>query len=286
MQQLELLGNGASAKVYRICPTDDRTKTMLFDYNEINKITLFHQGDGPPNVISGVEKENIKELSMVLSSAYDYIWKVFKSSNALGSAEKLLQEEIGITKKINGIYGDFAGKFLTTGPIKGYKNLLIIGMSIEFKKPEAIKHILFNNYCNNKYWKDTIDIIKFCKDILESLVILNNKGYRHGDIKLDNIVKCGAKFKLIDWGLCHTLDKYMLKGDFASTSPIKYRMLSRGDDGYSDAGRFPGHIFRHEEGGLLDHTDSGSYGPIPGELSLKKKAYGAESIENESEALK
>lgn len=281
MQKLELLGNGASAKVYRICPPDNGAETMLFDYNEINKITLFHQGEGPPHIISGIEKENIKELSMALSPAYNYIWKVFKSSEALGTAENLLKDEIEITKKINGIYGGFAGKFLTTGPIKGYKNLLIIGMSIEFKNPEETKHVLFNNYCNNNYWKDTIDIINFCKDILESLVILNNKGYRHGDIKLDNIVKCGDKFKLIDWGLCHALDKYMLKGDFASTSPIKYRMLSRGDDGYSDAGRFPGHIFRHEQLGLYDHTDPSSYGPIPGELSFKKKVYGAESIENE-----
>jgi serine/threonine protein kinase len=60
---------------------------------------------------------------------------------------------------------------------------------------------------------------KFVNDILVSLSKKDSKS--HNDIKLDNIVRCSKRYKLIDWGLAAD-NGTILNGNLACTSPIRF----------------------------------------------------------------
>jgi serine/threonine protein kinase len=78
---------------------------------------------------------------------------------------------------------------------------------------------IFNIRCNPQYG---FDIKKFTIDILKSLESFNGT---HNDIKLDNIVLCSDKYKLIDWGKSSSKDKLRF-GTTTTASPIKYYIYS------------------------------------------------------------
>ena len=62
----------------------------------------------------------------------------------------------------------------------------------------------------------------FIIDILESIIILQTLSYRHNDIKLDNIVKCEDRYKLIDWDQCAKITDLDKLGSLISTSPVRW----------------------------------------------------------------
>jgi hypothetical protein len=50
--------------------------------------------------------------------------------------------------------------------------------------------------------------------------------YLHNDIKLDNIVKCDDKYKLIDWGQsCYAMELSSKVGTLLGTSPMRWYLL-------------------------------------------------------------
>ena len=67
-----------------------------------------------------------------------------------------------------------------------------------------------------------MDLDKFIPDILESIEILQISSYRHNDIKLDNIVKCQERYKLIDWDQCGKITDLDKIGTLIATSPIRW----------------------------------------------------------------
>ena len=215
------LGRGATAKVYKL--GSDVTMNKFDDgIGDVKMIKLYCDDKAPVVItISG----EITEIRNFINNQEGFIAKVFYGHDKTGTAEDLFYSETSMTKLVNGLYGTEANidNYLTTIPLK-YQTRNIIGVQYIGSNTQVLLNVLFNKICNNKFYKDKIDIIKFCKDILESLIILNGKGYRHNDIKIDNIVNCDGKFKLIDWGYCRPLDKYIEEGDYASVSPIKQRL--------------------------------------------------------------
>lgn len=273
MKRLERLGSGATSTVYKMCPSGGAGEDL---FEGVVSIDLYlEESNGTNPIVKVNRQDDIKRLSKQLCNRIDYAWKVFEPSSEFPDL-KTFKDELSITNKINNIYGDFADDFLTTAPIK-VDSWKINGIAINF--PNKTKYVLFVKAGNNKYWKEDIDIIKFCEDILESLVVLNSRGYRHNDIKWENIVKCGDKFTLIDWGFCDRLDKIIQYGDMGSINPIKLYILNK---------KFvtAEHFFEQEEMGLyLPPEEYHGFGPIPGEIYRRRKIIGLEPIEKEIKIL-
>jgi serine/threonine protein kinase len=58
-------------------------------------------------------------------------------------------------------------------------------------------------------------------EILESIKILQDKGYQHDDVKLDNTVLCKDRYKLIDWGKLRSINRVTIRTVFGlNHSPI------------------------------------------------------------------
>lgn len=280
MKRLELLGGGATGKVYKMCPSEGGDDEDLFE--GVKSIDLYLSPEGGSvnsNPILKLNKPDaLRSLSKGLCARIDYAWKVFESSAEFTDIN-MFKDELKITNKVNNIYGENSKNFINTAPIEldaGFDAVLKInGMVINFLDNKKPKYVLFVKAGNNKYWKDDIDIVKFCEDILESLVILNAKGYRHGDIKWENVIKCGDKYTLIDWGFCHKLDEIIKYGDVGSINPVKLNILN---NPFMTAA----HFFEQEEMGLyLPPEEYHGYGPIPGEIYRRRKIIGLEPIDDE-----
>jgi hypothetical protein len=56
----------------------------------------------------------------------------------------------------------------------------------------------------------------------QSIEILQITSHRHNDIKLDNIVKCGDTYKLIDWEQIGKITDMGKRGTLIATSPIRW----------------------------------------------------------------
>ena len=265
------LGKGATARAYKL--GSDVTKDKFDDgIEEVDKIILYC-GNQAPVVIK--TPDEITEIRNFINNQGGFIAKVFYDSKR--TATESFYSEVKKTELVNGLYETKANidNYLTTIPLK-YKTHDIIGVRY-YKGDKVLLNVLFNKICNNNFYKDKIDIIQFCKDILESLIILNGKGYRHNDIKIDNIVICDGKFKLIDWGLCSKLDDYYgdgRGGHFASTNPIKQRLGGLHDQTFLGI-NFIQNVFDNELDYLEKHRNrnffgnkviwDAGYGPIPGE---------------------
>jgi serine/threonine protein kinase len=65
-------------------------------------------------------------------------------------------------------------------------------------------YIILNNQCNDKY--DIFDEANISKDIVPALRELHKHGFIHNDVHDGNIVHCGDKYKLIDFGSMIKLD--------------------------------------------------------------------------------
>jgi serine/threonine protein kinase len=64
---------------------------------------------------------------------------------------------------------------------------------------------------------------KFVTEILQTIIKLNKINVAHGDIKLDNIMICNRKYKLIDWEQSRKLEYSNLKINLAMGScPVYY----------------------------------------------------------------
>jgi serine/threonine protein kinase len=86
----------------------------------------------------------------------------------------------------------------------------------------------------NKKCKETLtnvnvteaSFLRLTRDILSELVELKKINIAHGDIKLDNIMKCGKSYELIDWENSRPLDyTFLTKRRFLGLSPIYFKIL-------------------------------------------------------------
>jgi hypothetical protein len=75
----------------------------------------------------------------------------------------------------------------------------------------TVVYVLLQHKCNDIATYDGYDIEQLVSDIVPVLQILHSSGYVHNDIKYDNVVYCGDRFKLIDYGEMMNVSHYVLQ---------------------------------------------------------------------------
>jgi hypothetical protein len=202
------------------CGSPGKSLCSLLKPLKITKIRFFCN-DGPNRHIT--DPKLILEFVEFLGTEKHRIAKIFKPKHTLSKTSLYsdFMEEIAANKTVLGVYKDHATKFTTLNPVTGFKNLDIIGLIVNFKddKTEPL-HVIMGSKCQGL---TTIHLDKFIIDMLCSILILQSADYEHNDIKLDNIVKCQDRYKLIDWGQATQIGKNPIKmGSLFTTSPIRW----------------------------------------------------------------
>ena len=222
------IGEGAQGKAY---DTGDEKGTpsfySLLSKGPIMKIMLYTDNAASP--ITELKSEHYESFKSFIKGQKNSITKTFKSGGPKTPAQKLA-EEIEMNKKITKLYGDNAANYTTIAPLTGYttpdgKTYNIFGASVS--TASGVLEAVFGAKCdNNLKMSECNDFIALAKDITESISVLNGKNYLHNDIKLDNIVRCGGKYKLIDWGAAIPMNfKEKAHGSLFTTSPIRWFTL-------------------------------------------------------------
>lgn len=212
----EFLGEGAQGKAYNAgCGTKGESLCTLLTESAITEITLYTE-KGPVSINTADE---IREFVHYTQSMHGVIAKLFKYKGKTSKvAHDKLLEEIDSNKRIATLYGKDAERYTTVAPIR-YKEHSLYGSYLKLSRNPDI-YTVFGSKCNNKF---TMNVKRLLLDILGSLVILNDKGYYHNDIKLDNLVQCDEMYKLIDWGASVPM-RYEEKvhGSLLTTSPMRW----------------------------------------------------------------
>jgi serine/threonine protein kinase len=118
-----------------------------------------------------------------------------------------------------------------------YKNNTLIGFEIVMKNKGLFDRsnsrcFIVNIKCTqtmselivNKFTEQ--EFVQFVDNILSTLVDIQNLDVAHGDIKLDNIMKCRDKYELIDWENNRLLEyKILIKNRYFGLSPIYFKIL-------------------------------------------------------------
>jgi serine/threonine protein kinase len=213
-----LLGEGFHGKAYRLnTHLKGETFLSLLENKEIKKIKLYTSDYSEDVYLT--EHTDIKEFLDFIGSRRGLIAKVFKSVFLLTgvSTQQDLEDELDINRRIIKYYGNKADKYLTVAPVQGFRSFKVLGCYFEFLKGGTL-YAALGSACDNKF---PMNIHSLAIDILESLVILQEAGYQHNDIKLDNIVRCKGQYKLIDWGQASSIEEFKF-GDMICTNPLKW----------------------------------------------------------------
>jgi hypothetical protein len=192
------LGEGVQGIAYDLCLSDNDSFCNLVDKLSIKKVTLYD--------LEGYHDISPEDFIKLVHRKGKYFAKVFKKKGliSLSSAKKEFFDEIEKNKLILKVLDEDIITFSADE----------LGAHIEGSQE---LYVIFGKKCNNQYPKTHIK--KLGKDILEILVKLNET-YLHNDIKYDNIVRCGTKYKLIDWGAISSVNNPVAKTSM-TTSPMK-----------------------------------------------------------------
>jgi hypothetical protein len=205
------LGEGGRSIAYDLYSESGDSLYSLAKENNTSEIELIFP-DGKTEIL-----ENSDQFLESLKSSKQSIGKIIKPSGFLSliTTKSNFMGEIENNQKIINAYGlKNAKKYTTlTGIELDGKN--VSGAIFSGKKSI---HAIFNVKCVSKY---DMDIKQFTVDILESL---NHFSENHNDIKLDNIVKCSDKYKLIDWDKTGARDK-VIRATTYTTNPVKLYLI-------------------------------------------------------------
>jgi serine/threonine protein kinase len=113
------------------------------------------------------------------------------------------------------ILGEASDKYLTINPGLKFNGIKFYACHIVYKRSFKRKYIIFGKKCG---FISHIEIDTLIRDIIDILKLCENKVI-HNDIKLENIMYCGGKYKLIDWGNA-TFNNELRGGLFMD--PLKY----------------------------------------------------------------
>ena len=217
------LGEGVQAAAYDVYSEIDESLYSMVYSNKTFKIELF-LSDGKVKFLNDLE--DIRIFIEDLKNHTDFIAKIIKpvSLFSFHSIRGNFLEEIKDNQKvINSYKPKDVDNYITLAGIK------FDGMNVTAAifTGDSSFYAIFNVRCNPMY---DFDIKKFTIDILKSLEAFNGT---HNDIKLDNIVLCSDKYKLIDWGKYSPRDKLRF-GTTTTASPMKYYIYS----GIARVGRY------------------------------------------------
>jgi len=217
----KLLGEGAHGKTYDAsCRVygESFCKTLESHKDNIQKVTLY-TNHRKLVLTSASDIEFFTDYARTLVGNIAKIFK-YKTHAAL---QKALDEEIASNRVITELYGDHAPEYTTIAPVSGYihhdTKYDIYGAIVDIKGQPSI-YVVFGSKCENVYRIRPSDMMK---NLLSSLIVLNRQNYLHNDIKLDNIVLCEDRYKLIDWGAATPMDiTNKTHGSLLTTSPLRW----------------------------------------------------------------
>lgn len=144
------------------------------------------------------------------------------------NAKSDFQRELSMYRDLTEVFNKKINYYtsLTTLNVAGVSG--IVGISIDVGS--TTKYFLLNLGCEetiqSTHFLTIEDIIKATSELLESLRILQEKGFGHFDIKPDNIMKCGSHYRFIDWDLSHKIESPTQRffSSRAFTSPAAWFM--------------------------------------------------------------
>jgi serine/threonine protein kinase len=216
------LGEGAQGKAYTVSSEIEKDFETIYhllkkEISSIQSIELHAKIENSEGIIK--DKDDIVDFVNYLGNVKGFIGKIFKYKY-FEDSKKIFEKELDEIRNVMKYYGKHNKEFTTLIPLK-YKHLEFIGITVNYKR--SSQFIVFNKKCDNKF---KVDILQLVEDLLESLVVLQESKIIHNDIKLDNIVRCDGKYKLIDWGNIMDMDfKKPMKGSFMTGSPVKFHLL-------------------------------------------------------------
>jgi len=119
-----------------------------------------------------------------------------------------------------------------------YKKYILIGFEIIMKNKGIIydgttsRCFTINRKCSQTMSETVVNqfsdkqFVQFVTDILQILMDIQKYDVAHGDIKLDNIMKCNNNYELIDWEYNRPLEYMFLKKHrYLGLSPIYFKIL-------------------------------------------------------------
>jgi len=226
MPRTRKLGEGMQGIAYNLknIPGEESFLSSLPRALMIRSVILHLYNPSGDSTVT-LDDRKIQSFLDVLAEKKNIIVKVLKKTGT--EADHVLEQEVESNRAILNIYGDSAEEFLTIAPITGFE-LYKVMAAVFHMTDGTVKHTIFGIKCNNRY---SMNLPKLMKDVLDSLLILESKEYEHNDIKLDNLVLCSNRYKLIDWGesvplLPTTADLAALSklhmGSPTTSSPIRW----------------------------------------------------------------
>jgi len=214
----EKLGKGGHATAYNMGCGHGESLCEIIKTSPVKKIVLYNV-DGPNVILT--DKKEIKAFQQFTEDASNDIAKIFNKAALFSkkTTKEDFEEEIHINKKILYVFGSHAETYLTLGPVKGFKKLNLVGADIEFENG-AHTYAALGLKCGPI---KSIDLDKFIVDMLQTIQILQGMSFEHNDIKLDNILYCDGRYKLLDWGQSEGISFTTMKmGTLLSTSPMRW----------------------------------------------------------------
>ena len=191
------------------------------------KRIMLYCADGQNKVIR--DKQIIGLFKDYVYNKENSIAKIFSGASIFATKSTLadFEEEITTNRKIIDLFSS-KSEYLTLGPLKGFRDLDLVGVYVEFESGAKI-YASVGVKCG-PLDQQPINLDKLIQNILETIQILQTASFQHNDIKLDNILFCDDRYKLLDWGQSqHATMHGMKMGTLLATSPIRWYI-----NGYSE----------------------------------------------------
>jgi len=217
---------------YIITDVESLQHTNLYDVKEIKIYVIVGE-----HVIEAVKGAEFIDEFIQLDTHRKYVVKEYMApsikNRALGHTKRTyMMKEIASFKHVIPL--------VKKHKIIGipYKNYILIGFEIIMKEKGIIydgtmsrcftinrtrSHTMSESIVNQFSDKQ---FVQFVTDILYILVDIQKYDVAHGDIQLDNIMKCDTKYELIDWEYNRPLEYMFLKKHrYLGLSPIYFKIL-------------------------------------------------------------
>jgi serine/threonine protein kinase len=215
--------------------THDMDSLQHTPLNHVKQITLYVLEKN--RIVEQIHGPEILKELVQYDKHQQYVIKEFMSPN-------VAQRALGYTKK-EYMLRELAG-FQSILPIvkkhkvvgMPYHHTFLFGFEIEMNHSGYIydgsttRCFVINRKCKEVMKESLVNafretqFVQFVEDILNTLVEIQRHGLAHGDIKLDNIMKCGSKYELIDWENCRKLEYAFLEQHrYLGLSPFYFKVL-------------------------------------------------------------
>lgn len=218
-KEVGLLGIGKHGRAYTLGYKNKINQFQVLDNEEIKSIEIY----GLNKNIKIKKKDDIDFFKDFLRKTKNKFVKIMDTDKKIGREETIKKdffEELGLNKNVLKIYGKYSNDFLTVQPIGVFKGVKVMASIVTNDTGEKY-HLIFGSKCDNNFSLNSSNLKKYMVQILESIEILQNKGFQHDDVKLDNTVYCDGTYKLIDWGKLRSINRVTLRTVFGlNHSPI------------------------------------------------------------------